>query len=383
MKNIRGGARRRKNRILEWAGYYLWILPAAVLVMVFLIAPTLQTVYLSLHQKVTFSESQLQTDLLKELQAASGQKVSRNDVIRGIPGWGRAVRKMMTTYGVRIPLGEIDPEMTAQDTAELMIAAVIQSRQSQGETERFAGLENYRTMVKDPRMRTAFGNNLIWLVVFTTLTVIFGLGIAALTDRVKWGTTAKTIIFLPMAISGVAAGVIWNFMYFKDVHTGTVNALIRLFLPNFTGIAFLGRPDLVNLALIIAGIWMQVGFCTVIFSAALRAVPTELIEMARIEGARNLQIFFRIELPVIRSTIVVVVTQMILWVLRVFDIIYALTKGGPFNSSEVIANRMYMTAFNENNFQYAAAMAVILFIAVIPILWMNVRNLAYEESVRM
>jgi alpha-glucoside transport system permease protein len=118
-------------------------------------------------------------------------------------------------------------------------------------------------------------------------------------------------------------------------------------------------------------------------SAALRAVPTELIEMARIEGARNLQIFFRIELPVIRSTIVVVVTQMILWVLRVFDIIYALTKGGPFNSSEVIANRMYMTAFNENNFQYAAAMAVILFIAVIPILWMNVRNLAYEESVRM
>jgi alpha-glucoside transport system permease protein len=382
MISIKGGAGLRLKRIREWAGYYLWILPAAVLVTVFLIVPTFQTIFLSLHEKVTFSESQLKTSLLTELQTASGQVVTRNDVIRRIPGWKRAVRKVAAVYRVRIPFGEIDAEMTAQDTTELMIATIIQSRKSKGEIQRFTGLGNYRAMVNDPQMQTAFRNNLIWLVIFTTLTVVLGLGIAALTDRVKWGRVAKTIIFLPMAISGVAAGVIWNFMYFKDVNTGTVNAIIRLFHRNFAGIAFLGRPDLVNLALIIAGVWMQVGFCTVIFSAALKAVPMELIEMARIEGAHNLQIFFRIELPVIQSTIVVVITQMILWVLRVFDIIYALTKGGPFNSSEVIANRMYMTAFNENNFQYAAAMAVILFIAVIPILWMNIRNLAYEESVR-
>jgi alpha-glucoside transport system permease protein len=382
MISIKGGAGLRLKRIREWAGYYLWILPAAVLVTVFLIVPTFQTIFLSLHEKVTFSESQLKTSLLTELQTASGQVVTRNDVIRRIPGWKRAVCKVAAVYRVRIPFGEIDAEMTAQDTTELMIATIIQSRKSKGEIQRFTGLGNYRAMVNDPQMQTAFRNNLIWLVIFTTLTVVLGLGIAALTDRVKWGRVAKTIIFLPMAISGVAAGVIWNFMYFKDVNTGTVNAIIRLFHRNFAGIAFLGRPDLVNLALIIAGVWMQVGFCTVIFSAALKAVPMELIEMARIEGAHNLQIFFRIELPVIQSTIVVVITQMILWVLRVFDIIYALTKGGPFNSSEVIANRMYMTAFNENNFQYAAAMAVILFIAVIPILWMNIRNLAYEESVR-
>jgi alpha-glucoside transport system permease protein len=382
MISIKGGAGLRLKRIREWAGYYLWILPAAVLVTVFLIVPTFQTIFLSLHEKVTFSESQLKTSLLTELQTASGQVVTRNDVIRRIPGWKRAVRKVAAVYRVRIPFGEIDAEMTAQDTTELMIATIIQSRKSKGEIQRFTGLGNYWAMVNDPQMQTAFRNNLIWLVIFTTLTVVLGLGIAALTDRVKWGRVAKTIIFLPMAISGVAAGVIWNFMYFKDVNTGTVNAIIRLFHRNFAGIAFLGRPDLVNLALIIAGVWMQVGFCTVIFSAALKAVPMELIEMARIEGAHNLQIFFRIELPVIQSTIVVVITQMILWVLRVFDIIYALTKGGPFNSSEVIANRMYMTAFNENNFQYAAAMAVILFIAVIPILWMNIRNLAYEESVR-
>jgi alpha-glucoside transport system permease protein len=372
----------KRSRIREWAGYYLWILPAAVLVTAFLIVPTFQTVYLSLQEKVTFSESQLQASLRSELQAVSGRAVARNDIMRRLPGWRRAVQKVAAAYRVRISFEAIDAAMTVQDTAELLIATIIQTRQNKGGEKRFAGLKNYQLMVKDPRMRTAFGNNLIWLVIFTTVTVSLGLGIAALTDRVKWGTVAKTIIFLPMAISGVAAGVIWNFMYFKDVNTGTVNAIIRLFDHNFTGIAFLGRPDLVNLALIIAGVWMQVGFGTVIFSAALKAVPMELIEMARIEGAGSLQIFFKIELPVIRSTIVVVVTQMILWVLRVFDIIYALTKGGPFSSSEVIANRMYMTAFNENNFEYAAAMAVVLLIAVIPILGMNIRNLAYEESVR-
>jgi alpha-glucoside transport system permease protein len=373
---------RQKSRIPEWAGYYLWIMPAVILVLFFLIIPTFQTIYLSLHEKVTFSESLLKENLLNELQIVGGKAVSRNDVIRRISGWEKAVRKVLAIYKVQISLSDINAEMTVKDTTQLLTAAIIQTQQSKGESERFAGLKNYRAMGKDPRMRMAFGNNLIWLVVFTTVTVLMGLGIAGLADRVKWGTVAKTIIFLPMAISGVAAGVIWNFMYFKDVDKGTVNAVIRLFNHGFAGIAFLGRPDLVNLALIVAGVWMQVGFCTVIFSAALKAVPVELIEMARIEGAKHFQIFLKIELPVIQSTIVVVVTQMILWVLRVFDIIYTLTKGGPFNSSEVLANRMYMTAFNENNFQYAAAMAVVLLIAVVPILFMNIRNLAYEESVR-
>jgi alpha-glucoside transport system permease protein len=382
MKSDDNGSGVQKNPIWEWAGYYLWILPAMVLVIFFLIIPTFQTIYLSLHEKITFSERELHERLLSELQGVSGEAVTRNDILRRLPGWERAVRKAGAAYGIKIPAGDIDEGMTVKDTAELMTAAVIQNRQSKGEAERFSGLKNYRVMIDDPRMRTALGNNLLWLVVFTAVTVILGLGIAALADRVRWGTVAQTIIFLPMAISGVAAGIIWNFMYFKDVNTGTVNAIIRIINRSFTGIAFLGRPELVNLALIGAGVWMQVGFGTVIFSAALKAVPLELIEMARMEGANSWQIFVRIELPVIRSTIVVVVTQMILWVLRVFDIIYALTQGGPFGSSEVLANRMYMTAFNENNFQYAAAMAVVLFIAVIPILLMNIRNLAYEESVR-
>ncbi|HBE76292.1 MAG TPA: hypothetical protein DDW65_00685 [Firmicutes bacterium] len=384
---------RKKKRIYESLSYYLWLLPAIILILFFLVIPTFQTIYLSLHQEVTFSESEFKDHFLLDLKNVSGKEAGRNDLIQQIPGWKRAVDKNLTQYKIHLAPDDINADMTVKDTTELLIMNIHKLQQQEGGGQEYAGLKNYGDMLKDNTMLIAFKNNLIWLLLFTTLTVILGLLIATLADRVKWSTTAKTIIFLPMAISGAAAAVIWNFMYFKDVNTGTINAmihgLINLFqsvnlIPqnHFEGIAFLGRPDLVNLALIFAAVWMQVGFCTVIFSAALRSVPLELIEMARIEGAGSIQTFFKIEIPVIRSTIILVITQMIMWVLKVFDIIYALTQGGPFNSSEVIANRIYMTAFNLNNFQYASAMAVILFIAVTPILFMNIRNLAYEESVR-
>jgi alpha-glucoside transport system permease protein len=383
---------RKQSRFCDWIGYYLWLMPAIILVLFFLVLPTFQTIYLSLHQQATFSESELRQNFMHNLKAESRKEVGRNELIQQIPRWRSAVDKTLIKYKIHIAPGDINSEMTVKDTTELLTIAINELQQREGENQRFAGLKNYAEMLKDNTMLTAFKNNLIWLVVFTILTVILGLLIAALADRVKWSTLAKTVIFLPMAISGAAAAVIWNFMYFKDINTGTINALIhgcidllqKMNFPvfSFEGIAFLGRPGLVNIAVILAAVWMQVGFCTVIFSAALKAVPVELLEMARIEGAKSFQIFFKIEIPVIRSTIILVVTQMIMWVLKVFDIIYALTQGGPFGSSEVIANRIYMTAFNLNNFQYASAMAVVLFIAVIPVLFINIRNLAYEESVR-
>lgn len=377
----------------EWLGYYLWLLPAIILILVFLVIPTIQTFYLSLHQPVTFSESEFHRQFRDDLQKAGGREVNSGDLIEQLPHWRQVVDSYVKEYKIHIAPGDMNGEMTVKETAEMMIVAINTSRQGEDGGQQFAGLKNYSEMIHDSTMLTAFKNNLIWLVVFTILTVVFGLFIATLADKVPWSTLAKTVIFLPMAISGAASAVIWNFMYFKDVHTGTVNALIHGFLTllqqihllapgPFEGIAFLGRPDLVNIAVIFAAVWMQVGFCTVIFSAALKSVPVELIEMARIEGAGNIRTFFKIEIPVIRSTIVLVITQMIMWVLKVFDIIYALTQGGPFNSSEVIANRIYVTAFNLNNFQYASAMAVVLFIAVTPILVMNIRNLSYEETVR-
>lgn len=373
----------KKNQFFEVAGNYLWMLPALILVIFFLVVPTLQTINLSLNEKFSFSESEFRQTVINMLSADSKGKVTRNDLIQQIPGWKKVIDKVAHEYQVQLIPGDINEEMTVKDTVEMLTVYIHQKQQTEGNDQKFVGLKNYITMFQDQTMQGAFKNNLIWLFFFTIITVLIGLLVAALADKVNWSTTAKTIIFLPMAISGVASGVIWNFMYFKDIHTGTVNALIHLLSSkSFVGIAFLGRPDLVNMALIAAGIWMQVGFCTVIFSAALKSVPVELIEMARIEGAKNWQVFFKIEIPIIQSTIVLVITQMIMWVLKVFDIIYTLTKGGPFNSSEVVANRMYMTAFNDNNFQYAAAMAVLLFLAVIPVLLMNIRNLAYEESVR-
>lgn len=393
MKNSASPEQNRKR--IHWyqrIGVYLWMAPALILVFFFIVLPTLQTVYLSLNQEVTFSESEFRQEFLNRLKSIGGKEVLRNDLIQEIPGWEKVVRQALSQYGISNSSGAIrdikdsGPEMTVKDTAELLTMTINQAQQTESGGQRFAGLKNYVDMFQDSTMLTAFKNNLIWLFFFTLFTVILGLLIAALADRVRWSTLAKTIIFLPMAISGAAAAVIWNFMYSKDVSTGTVNAVANLILnfsmKNFAGIAFLGRPDLVNIALIIAGVWMQVGFCTVIFSAALKSVSVELLEMARIEGANSLQVFFKIELPIIQSTVVLVITQMIIWVLKVFDIIYTLTQGGPFHSSEVIANRMYMTAFNQNNFQYAAAMAVILFIAIIPVLLMNIRNLAHEESVR-
>lgn len=376
--------KRTKGPNRERMANYLWMAPGVVLIVLFLVWPTLQTINLSLHQKITFSESMFREDLLRELQAAGGRTVDLAERIQEIPGWERAVDKIAAGYGIAIPPGEITSGMTVRNTAEMLTVLVNQARRGQGGIgpQRFAGLKNYLAMLKDAEMLIAFRNNLYWLVLFTIFTVVTGLLIAALADKVGWGTFAKTMIFLPMAISGAAAGVIWYFMYQKDPGTGTINALIGLFVEDFQGIAFLGRPDLVTFALIVVGIWMQVGFCTVIFSAALRAIPPELIEMARIEGARSGQVFFRIELPYIWSTVVLVVTQMIMWVLKVFDIVFTMTHGGPFGASEVIANRIYRTEFNMGDFHYGSAMAVVLFLAIIPVLFLNIKNLSREESIR-
>lgn len=378
---------RKRSPLLEAAGHYLWLLPAILLVVFFLVIPTFQTIYLSLHEEVKFSESQFTQELLNALQAESAQagggELTKNDSVEGIPGWQKAIGKIQAKYGIQVAPGDINEEMTVKDTAEMLILTINQAQQKQGATQRFAGLKNYFTMFTDSAMLTAFRNNLVWLVLFTIFTVVLGLAIAVLAERVRWGALAKTVIFLPMAISGAASAVIWNFMYQKDVHTGTINALIHLFNRNYQGIAFLGNESLVNFALIAAGIWMQVGFCTVIFGAALKSVPAELIEMAHLEGATSPEVFFKIEIPYIQSTIVLVITQMCMWVLKVFDIIFALTHGGPVNNaSEVIANRIYITDFNLYNFNYGSAMAVILFLAVIPVLIMNTRNLAREESIR-
>jgi alpha-glucoside transport system permease protein len=241
------------------------------------------------------------------------------------------------------------------------------------------GMENYRFALTDPEMLTALRNNVIWLVLGTGGSVCIGLMIATLVDRVKREALAKTFVFLPLAISMVGASVIWRFVYAwrpeGQEQIGVLNAVV-------TGFGGEPRPWLqavpINtLALIVIMIWLQTGFAMVVLSAALKGVPVELIEAARIDGANERQVFFRIVLPMIRGTIVTVATVIAIAVLKVFDIVYVMT-GGQFDT-EVVANRMFTEMFTFRNFGRASAIAVVLFVMVVPFIVLNVRNLRRRE----
>ncbi len=248
----------------------------------------------------------------------------------------------------------------------------------------FIGLQNYLYIFTSSVMLEALKNNLLWLVVFTLGTVLFGLLIAVLVDRVPYESAAKSAIFLPMAISYVAAGVIWKLMYDyqppNQPQTGTINALLLSIFPNYQPTSFLFDTTWNNLALIAIGIWMWTGFAMVILSAGLKSIPDEVMEAARVDGASEVQIFFNIMLPMISTTIAVVVTTMVINVLKIFDIVYVMTNGNL--GTEVIANRMYKEMFNYRNFGRASSIAVILLLAVIPVMIYNINRFREQEAIR-
>jgi alpha-glucoside transport system permease protein len=247
---------------------------------------------------------------------------------------------------------------------------------------RFVGLENFAYVFTDGTMLGALRNNVIWLVFFTTITVTLGLLVAVLTDRVPYESVAKAIIFLPMAISFVAAGVIWKFMYdYRPPglpQTGTLNAVL-------TAVGAEPRAWLIeapgnNLALIAVAVWTWVGFCTVILSAGLKGIAPEILEAARVDGASELLIFRHVIVPLVSPTIAVVATTMIIFALKAFDIVYVMTNGNY--DTEVIANRMYKEMFNVHDFGRAAAIAVVLLAAIVPVMWFNVGRFRAQEEVR-
>ena len=248
----------------------------------------------------------------------------------------------------------------------------------------FVGLSNYVYIATDNGMLIALRNNAVWVVLFTALTVTLGLLVAVLSDRVPYEPVTRAIIFLPMAISFVAAGVIWRFMYdYRPPgvpQTGTLNALLMTLVPGFEPRAWLVDTPLNNLALIVAGVWTWTGFCMVILSAALKGIPTEVLEAARVDGASDLQIFYRIVLPLISPTVVVVGTTMIIFALKAFDIVYVMTNGNY--ETEVIANRMYKEMFNVRDFGRASAIAVVLLTAIVPVMLLNINRFRAQEERR-
>ena len=243
----------------------------------------------------------------------------------------------------------------------------------------WAGLDNYRQMVSEPKFWEAMRNNMLWLIVVPALSTAFGLLAAQLTDRIKWGNIAKSLIFMPMAISFVGAAVIWKLVYDArppgTEQIGVLNA-IYVWMTGNDPQQWLTIPFWNSFLLMIVLIWIQTGFAMVILSAALRGIPEETIEAAIVDGANPFQIFFKIKMPQIAGTIVVVWTTITLVVLKVFDIVFAMTNGQW--ETQVLANYMFDKLFRANDWGVGSASAIVIMLLVTPILVWNVRNARNE-----
>lgn len=244
----------------------------------------------------------------------------------------------------------------------------------------FVGAGNYIYVFTNRVMLTAFRNNVLWVAVFTTVTVFFGLILAVLFDRVKYEVIVKSIIFMPMAISFVSASVIWKFVYaFKPAGTsqiGILNALLDTF--HLPPVAWLiQKPWINNLCLIAVGVWVWTGFCMVVLSASYKSIPKQFLEAARVDGAGEWGVFWKVILPLLMPTITVLATTMVVFVLKIFDIVYVMTNGNF--GTEVIANRMYKEMFLFRNFGRSSTIAVVLLLLVLPVMLLNLRRFRREE----
>lgn len=321
-------------------------------------------------------------------------------------------------------------------------------------TYEWVGGDNYVRMMGEPKFWEALRNNFFWLLVVPAMSTVFGLLVAQLSDRLSWGNIAKSMIFMPMAISFVGASIIWRFMYIarppQKTQTGVMNAvwiklgqwsnsptatavIVAILVLILVGILFIawrgrkahmpaitagavvvalpivwliyrflgpglggfqvieatgqtiGQPILFlqeapfnNFWMMVVLIWIQTGFAMVILSAAIKAVPTELIEASRIDGASESQVFWRITIPQVSPTIGVVVTTLVVTVLKVFDIPKVMTNGNF--GTQVLANEMWQRAFTELNFGLGSAIAIVLFLGVLPIMWLNIRRMQKERA---
>jgi alpha-glucoside transport system permease protein len=241
-------------------------------------------------------------------------------------------------------------------------------------------LENFRYALTNPEMTSALRNNALWLLVMVPVTIIGGLLFAVLADQVRYESLAKSIIFMPMAISFIGAGVIWRFVYDYQSGAGGQIGLLNAMLIRLGGqpVTWLSDAHINNFSLMLVGVWLWAGFCMTILSAAIKGVDAEMLEAARVDGANELRVFFGIMLPTIAPTILVVTTTMAIIILKIFDIVFVMTGGNY--GTEVIANRMFKLIVT--NVGQSTAIAVILIILTIPIMIFNVRRFRKQEAER-
>ena len=250
-------------------------------------------------------------------------------------------------------------------------------------SESFVGLRNYVAVFTEQLMLQSFRNNLMWIIFGSTFSVLLGLLIAVLADRSSYERIAKSLIFLPLAISFVGAGIIWNFIYeYRPAGQPQIGLL------NYIVVALGGTPQAWpqwvaiapwnSLFLIVIVVWLQTGFAMVLFSAALKGIPEDLLEAGRIDGANEFQVFFRIMIPYIRGTIITVWTTIVIFSLKIFDVVWVMT-GGQFGT-HVIATQFYRQSFTNRNSGFGSAIAIVLLLAVVPVMIYNLRQFRKREA---
>nr|WP_277605618.1 sugar ABC transporter permease [Glycomyces sp. L485] len=243
---------------------------------------------------------------------------------------------------------------------------------------RFVWLDNYGWALSDPDAVQTLINTALWIIIVPALSTALGLVYAVLIDGRRGERTYKALVFLPMGISFVGASIIWKFIYqYKATgnQIGLMNQVVVWF--GASPINWLNTFPMNNLLLMVVLIWIEVGFATVVLSAALKGVPLEIIEAARIDGASPAQIFWRVTVPSIRSAIVVVAVTVFIATLKLFDIVRAMTGGH--HGTDVLAHNMWDQAFRLGNDGRGATMAVLLFLLVVPVVIYQVRNMRRQE----
>jgi len=251
----------------------------------------------------------------------------------------------------------------------------------------FVGLDNYRILLTEDRFFLSFENgafsgalinSFARLIIFPTAVVLIGLLVAVLSDKVKYETIIKSIVFMPMAISATAAAVIFRLLYNQNPNLGSLNAFLASIIPDFQPTAWLGSVEVANLAVIFAGVWIWTGLSVVVLSAAYKAIPEEIHDAGKIDGANAWQLFWRVSAPMLSGPMTFVAVTMIINALKMLELVRVMTRGAPRGATRIIGYTVFWETFNNNRTGYGSAVAVILLLLVLPFIIYQLRQVRRE-----
>jgi len=256
---------------------------------------------------------------------------------------------------------------------------------------RFVGLRNYLLLLTRDSLFLSFAhwppsgalvNNILWLVLFTGGTLVFGLLIAVLANGMRLERVVKSAVFLPMVISSTAAAVIARFLFSPDATIGVLNAILKALIPGFTPVSWLGTGEVVNYAVIATGVWIWTGLSMTVLSAAYKSLDPAVLEAARVDGANPWKTFWRISIPMLAQPITFVAITMIINSLKMIDLVLVMTAGGPAGASRVIGFTFYWEVFNNNLVGYGSAVAILMLVPLAPLMVIQVRRIRNQEAGR-